>query len=49
MHEQSIQEHVQANLTAAIDQSHEYDQFSSMVAEHFAELFNAHFKTDFIF
>lgn len=25
------------------------DQFSSMVAEHFAELFNNHFKTDFIF
>lgn len=29
MHEQTIQEHVQANLTAAIDQSHEYDQFAT--------------------
>ena len=29
MHEQTIQEHVESNLTAAIDQSHEYDQFAT--------------------
>jgi hypothetical protein len=29
MHEQTIQEHVESNLTAAIDQSHEYDQFET--------------------
>jgi len=29
MHEQTIQEHVQANLAAAIDQAHEYDQFET--------------------
>jgi hypothetical protein len=35
-------------FNAASDNGYE-DQFAEMIAEYFADVFNAHFKTDFIF
>ncbi len=35
-------------FNGVLDDGYE-DLFASMVAEHFAELFNAHFETDFVF